>query len=204
MSEPHEVCIKGSDKTIGYACPKCHRFCSPLIYACKWEDGLKAALDHAVRCCADRMCNECDVNMGPPVQGKTLWLLCQPCRSKKDSEKESKLYREADKLKLAEYGEGMLYYMDEYYDEEVITDRYSFDDPPKYAWACTTRTLSFDATDLVSNALENGEHHDDAFDEISDKDMKRLQRFLDAWCNHVDVKSWFPNFNLAILLPAEE
>ena len=199
--KPYEVCLKDGKKVIGYACSKCHMFCSPLIYACGWDNGIKAAHDHAVTCCADRMCNECNVNMGPPEKNKVHWLLCQPCRSKKDNEKESKLYQEAKKIPLSEYKDTMLYYMDEYYDDEVITDKYSFDEPPKYAWACDPHDFSLDASDIVSSGLEHGEHHEDAYDDISDKDIKRLQRFLDAWCKHVGVRSWFPNFNLAVLIP---
>lgn len=201
-TKPHEVCVKGSDKLIGYACPKCHRFCSPLIYACGWDAGLTAAHQHAVTCCADRMCTECNVNMGPPK--KTYWLICTSCRSKKDSKRENKLFQEAEKILLSEYKHDMLYYMDEYYDGDTIQDKYTFDEPPKYAWACYPKKFTLDASRLISDEIESQEHHEDAYDDLLTKDVDRLQRYFNAWCKHVDVTTWMPNFKLAVILPRSD
>jgi hypothetical protein len=202
-TEPYEVCIKGQDKTIGYACAKCHRFCSPLIYACKWEDALKAALDHAKRCCANLICSECDKDMGPPKG--TRWLVCQECRAKKDNERESKLYKEAEKIPFAKYEHDFLYYADEFYEDiDAIQSSFSFDEPPEYAWACYPVDFAMDATDIVSSALESGDHHEEAFEEVSDAMLKRLQKYLDLWCKKASVRTWMPDFKKAVLLPKPE
>jgi hypothetical protein len=204
-TKPHEVCIKGSDKTIGYACPTCHLFCSPLIYACKWEDALKAAYQHATTCCADRMCSECGENMGS--RSKTHWLLCASCRSKKEAKREVERFREAKKIPLSEYTLGFLYCLERFWDDaDLLLDEYAFDDEerPEYAWACEPFDLAMDATDLVSSELEHSDHHEDAFDEVSSKSLARLQRYLDAWCKHVAVRSWAPDYRVAVLLPRAE
>jgi len=122
----------------------------------------------------------------------------------KDNAKENKLYREAKKIPLAEYKGDLLYYMDEFYDEEVIQDNDTCDELPKYAWACSPHDLTLEAADIVSSALEHGDHHEDAFEEVNLRDLSRLQRYLDAWCKKVAIRSWMPDFNLAVILPPAE
>lgn len=200
-TEPYEVCIKNSDKTIGYACPKCHLFCSPLIYVAKWEDALKAAYSHATSCCGDRMCSDCGANMGP-TKG-TNWLHCTDCREKKATEKESQLFHKAEKVTLAQYDGEWLYYADEFYnDADSLLDTFN-ENPPKYAWACYSLELKMNAEDIVVSYLEN-DHHDDSFDEVGNTMIERLQKYLDLWCKKTGVHSYLPNFKLAVLLPREE
>ena len=197
-TEPYEVYIKGREKVIGYACAKCHRFCSPLIYACKREDAIKAALDHAKRCCANLICNECDKDMGPPKGVR--WLTCQKCRAKKDAERESKLYQEAEKIPLSEYEHDVSYHDGAFLYYESDLDELS----SPYVWACYAVELTMDAAELVNNSLENGEHHDDAFEDVSDVMLERLQKYLNLWCKRVAVRSWQPDLKKAVLLPPQE
>jgi hypothetical protein len=200
-TEPYEVCIKGQGDTIGYACPKCHMFCSPTIYACKWEDALKAAYQHALSCCADRMCSECGVNMGSPRE--TAWLMCAACRQERAAVKEAERFDLADKIPLSEYDGSFLYYDDEYYDDyELLFD--AVDDRPAYAWACNPIDFAMDASDIVYAELENGDHHEDAWEEVPRRDLERLQKYMDLWCKKVAVRSYLPNFKLAVLLPPPE
>lgn len=197
-AEPIEVVIKGSEKVIGYACPVCHMFCSPLIYACKWELALEAAFDHAKRCC-DKHCEDCDVKL----EKGDYNVLCRACRLKRDAAKEAARFEKATKIPEAEY-DGWVFdeSSEEYYAsvDEWRDQRDRFDQT--YLWA-TTEIDGFrlDAEDIVGNALENGEHHEDAIESVEDLDD--LQEFLDAWCAKQAVMSYMVDYTRAIVLAPE-
>ncbi len=201
-TDPYEVCVKGNDKVIGYACPKCHMFCSPLIYACKWDDALAAAHRHAVECCSNRLCSECGVDMGP--RKKVCWLACASCRHKLEATKERERFEAAAKITYADYEHDFLYWNDTYYDDiDLLLDACDYDEPPTYAWACYPVDFKLDAQRLVSDALEYGDHYEDAYDDIGSPAMDQLQVIVDAWCKHVAVRSWMPDHKRAVLLPTE-
>lgn len=199
MAEPYEVCIKGSDKIIGYACPKCRLFCSPTIYFCKWNDALKAARDQAIKCCGPRLCTKCGKDMGE--KRKVHWLACEDCRRKTDAEREKRRFEEAEKIPWEKYEHGFLYYADKFYDDmDSLLDSYDEGEEPEYVWACYPVDFTMDAQDIVSSEIENQEHHEDAFSEVSDKMLERLQKYLDLWCKKVGVRTWMPDFKKAVLL----
>ena len=56
---------------------------------------------------------------------------------------------------------------------------------PEYVWTTTPEEFSIDARDICENATED--LYEDAYDDISDKDLERLQSLLDDWCNSTGV-----------------
>lgn len=201
MSTPIEVGVKGDEKTIGYACPVCHMFCSPLIYACKWDLAMEAAFDHAKTCC-DRKCEDCEAQL----EKKSHYVVCDACRVKRDAAKEAKRFDDATKIPEAEY-DGWVYdeNAEEYY-ASVEEWRERFDDDSSdvaYLWACATIDgFGLDAADIVQSALENGEHHEDAFDSVDG--IEELQTMLNGWCAKQDVKSYMVDYTRAVVLSEAE
>lgn len=195
MNAPIEVVVKGSEKVIGYACPECHMFCSPTIYACKWELALEAALDHATRCC-DKRCQDC----GEKLEPKSHYVVCNACRSKRDAANEASRFEKATKIPEAEY-DGWVYdeATEEYYASvEEYRERVE-DGASSFLWATTTIDgFRLDADDIVQSALENGDHHEDAGDSV--EGIGELQTMLDAWCDKQTVRSYMVDYGRAVLV----
>lgn len=59
---------------------------------------------------------------------------------------------------------------------------------------CEQMGFSIDARSIVDDALVD--HHENARDSINDAAMRRLQVFLDEWCQEQCVWSWFPTTTL--------
>ena len=202
MSEPIEVVVKGSEKCIGYACPVCHMFCSPLIYAAKWDVAMEAAFDHARTCC-DKRCEDC----GAQLDKKSYYIACPPCLSKRDAAKEAARFEKATKIPEAEYGENWVYDPagEEYYPSiDEWRDRFEDDGEPAYLWATSTlEGFSLDAEDIVQSALESVDHHEDAIESV--EDLRGLRQFLEAWCAKQTVRSYMVDYTRAVILaPAED
>lgn len=199
MSTPIEVVVKGSEKVIGYACPECHMFCSPSIYACKWEMALEAAHDHATRCC-DRRCEDC----GEKLEKKSYYTVCNNCRSKRDAAKEAARFEKATKIPEAEY-DGWVYdeATEEYYPSVDEYRELVEDSAQTYLWATTANVgFSLDAGAIVESELENSEHHPDAYDDVDD--IEGLQTMLDAWCEKQTVTSYEVDYSRAVVLSVEK
>lgn len=56
---------------------------------------------------------------------------------------------------------------------------------PEYVWATTPEEFSIDARNICESATED--LYEDAYDDISDKDLERLQALLDDWCKSTGV-----------------
>lgn len=198
MSAPVEVVVKGSEKTIGYACSTCHMFSSPKIYSCNWEAALEAALDHATRCC-DKKCEDC----GAQLEKQYYWTVCPTCKDARDDAKEAKRFDDAVKIHEAEYT-GWAYDENstEYYpsvDEWRDGHAGDLEDEPAHLWATSdTDGFTLDACDIVQSALENADHHEDAYDSVDD--IEGLQKMLDEWCAKQDIKSYMVDYTRAVVL----
>ena len=181
------------DKVIAWACGKCGIVCHDE----------QLALQH----CGPVICecgNECD----------KPYYVCKDCRNKKQAEKE-RAAREAAKVVSAIDYHGPVHWdqKDEYYEDacmafEAIADDFDVADDEvdrnaQTLWACHLQKLSFCAEDVISGALESGEHHEEAYEMISAKATKILQKFLDGWIKeHAScAESWFPNTKKRIEIP---
>ena len=119
--------------------------------------------------------------------------------------REKRLFEKATKIKYSEYeGEG-LYYGDSYYfdiDELLEDAEYSSeegDDPPQYAWACTSHPVcDLSLGRIIDNATDDA--YED-FDQMSLHGLDDLKKAIDTFNelnkNHL---SYSVDFKRAILL----
>ena len=73
-------------------------------------------------------------------------------------------------------------FFDEWYDNE---NEHPIETRPEYVWIADAIGFSIDATSICEQATED--LYDDAMQYISDKDIERLQKFLDEWCGSTGV-----------------
>lgn len=85
-------------------------------------------------------------------------------------------------------------FVDAYRDfEEYESDEEKMNNLPEVLWLTDPVDISMDAYSIIENACED--LHEDAYDNISDKDMKELQNILDEWCNkQTGTRTVYPNY----------
>lgn len=195
MSEttpPIELVNKATpDKVIAWACGECGIVCPSE----------QVAKGH----CAANVCdcgNFCAKH----------YTACPSCikdnRAKKDLKK-----REAAEVVSADDYDGPVYWdqADEYFPDaaeafDAVSDRVDFDAEEREAqtlWTCRKAFLTMDANDIISGELESQEHHDEAYNAISQKGVNVLQKLLDGWIEeHAGcVETWFPVEKKRIVFP---
>ena len=188
MNDVLELTIKGTDKVVVYACGEC----------CLTAYNQYAA----IACCAPRICDECKQECPRP------YTACDPCRAKKRKATEKKRFDKARKIPLAGYAGRVLYSgtAGEYLYEEDDYGDYAFEmngtEEESYLWACNKTGLSLDAEAIIDSALSQDDHHEDAYEQV--KDIKGLQALLDGWVGKQAVESYFPDYSLAVIMPAAE
>ena len=100
------------------------------------------------------------------------------------------------------YNEGYFIGWDEFFDEwkeqeDLDAKR------PEYVWATYPIEMSIDAIDILENATS--ELHEDAMSNISDKDRRELQDYLDSWCKkQTGTTTYYVDYSKAIRIPWEE
>ena len=188
MSTVLELTAKGTDEVIAHACGDC-----------RYVATSRAA---AAACCVPWKCDECGKEVA------RSYSICERCRTEKRKAAEKARFDGARKIPLAEYAGRVLYSEpagEFLYSEDDYGD-YAFEmdgtEEDSYLWACRTIGLSLNAEDIVNAALERDEHHDDACDQVSD--IKGLQDLLDGWTATQAVESYFPDYDLAVIMPAPE
>lgn len=173
------VIVESSGALVGYACPSCTILHAVTIYTRKPEAADIAAdiaAQGAARECCDRRCGEC----GKPA-GKYR-TMCGACISAADDARDAKRMASAVRVPAREYGGPLVCVGDDDYRNPDDCEDLA------HAWATAPSKLHLDAGHILESALE--EHHEDAYDDIGSKDFARLQRYLDAWCEHVGVVSY--------------
>ncbi len=138
---------------------------------------------------------------GKPVQEHRT--ACGACIAQHEADKELRVYGEAEKIRWQDYDGDMVYSpeMHEYYpDVDTMLDAEDDppDDPPRWAWACTSLKLKFDASDIVNAQLEADSHHEDSAAAVDDDDIVELQKLLDAWCEKQTVETYFPDYSRVV------
>lgn len=139
-----------------------------------------------------RLCEYC----GNPLPRGRLKCDCEQQRVKDKEEKRIKYQETIEKAKEVdiEFVSTYLYdeqtdhyfaeiedFVDEYKDDtEFENDEEMLENLPEVLWVCSKAEISMDADWIIENACE--ELHEDARDNISDKEEKELQEFLDKWC----------------------
>lgn len=176
---------------VAWECPTCH--------------GQYVDRAFAARCC-DRHCEACGVS----IHSRSCYVFCDPCRAKREAEREAERFAEATKVPEAEYADEWVYSethqgggREGYWpDVESLRDWCEGEGvaSPAYVWACTPLDLSMHADSAIESALD--EHHDDAGSEISDAEVRRLQDFLDEWCDAQGIRSYHTDYKRAVVLSA--
>lgn len=179
----------GGDEVL-FCCGECGTFCG------KEED-------YAKYHCGGRPCDDCG---GPCKQHYTK---CEECQRKNRAEKDAERVAKAEKISANEY-DGPVFWdeNDRYYHDigeawEAIKDDFDNveDVKAQTLWTCDKLYLTLRPSDILDNALESQEHHDDARDWVSEKAYEELTRFCEAWndAHGTSVESWFPNSKLVVI-----
>lgn len=158
----------------------------------------------ASRCC---LCTTCGEKPPEPLRRE-----CKPCRvdrwareTKARDERDRAIYEKAKKVALADYAGQMVYdeEIDEYLSIEEIEQRVAGGEAPDFVWGTTPNRLTFDARDIVESQLENGDHHEDAIDEIPEGAFGELAGALEAWCEEHGPTSYEVDHTTVVLLDDE-
>jgi hypothetical protein len=206
--EPLPVYIKLADgtekKILGWACPECMLYHSPLIYACK-ADTAEAEAKRAASECCHRLCQDCGVDMG----SSPGWICCDECRAKRAELRLKERIAKAKRVPWAEYHQRAVFceatdevHFDVDEMQEAIVElwvqcKVDLDEPP-IIWGCAVSQFKLDADGIVDSELEN--HHEDAYEEVGQNDRDRLQRMLDKWCKDVDITSYETDYGVIVEL----
>lgn len=199
--KPYEVCVKGSEKAIGYACSRCYLFSSPTLFTGKWEERLKAAQQFALECC-DKRCEKCGKS-----RDKRHYIYCSDCRPIVEAQREREKFEKAHKIAYEAYTGSWLYvenvgHNEGYFEDlDTLIDYYASEEipPPAYAWTCDKIEFRLSAEDILEHALQD--HHEDAGDHITTLDGNRLQKYLDVWARKQNIHSYSASNRVAVLLP---
>ena len=193
---PRELVSKGTDEVIALSCSSCDQ----LFRLSERE--------LAERCCLCTRCgksgeigpsylrnhSECDRNYynDQKKQEDAKYMVDPPSTSKR--------------VEATEYDGGWIYYKQRFFGSvEDLLSRCEQEKEPVPVWVtgCEERHMAhIDARDMIENHLENGEHHEDAMEEVVD--MDELEEFLDAWCDKQPVKSYLPDPNVAVMVRTEK
>ena len=146
------------------------------------------------------MCPYC----GEPYKNQA-YLHCD-CEGQKKADEEKRIKKWNEKVSKAvsvdeKDVDTMLYCeeFDQYYDTvDDFFDDYAcnYEDmevynKPERLWVTSDRKIFVDASYIIDNACED--LYEDARDNISDKDIKQLQSFLDNWCKkQIGTTTYYP------------
>ena len=175
MTDPIELCKRGTAEIVAYACGTCGSVVgSTLVHG-------DAAHAIAATHCGPWICRVCGVEHDWSHQ-----TICHDCwaksRAEREAERDAKCFATATKLSAAEY-DGWVSDGDEGF------------------WSSVEDALDhYDG--VIEHALED--HYEDAADQIDDTDVARLQVALDAWCESIGIESWETDYSRAVRLPEIE
>jgi hypothetical protein len=186
---------KENGNVVGHACGNCGTFFSALV----GFDDSKAAAER----CHNYKCSECG------VKTNQYYTICDKCRKDKEFKKDLEAFERAEKIKFEDYHGEMVFFDDcslgneGYMSTDDVEDHFCDSDKelPEFAWACDWFGISIDVDHVLETALE--EHHEDAFDLVSQADIDELKTMLKTWCDKQGVKTYTPNSKKAIVFSDE-
>jgi len=115
--------------------------------------------------------------------------------------KEREAFEKAEKVQAKDWDGPVVLNGDRFFScVEDLLDDLDGEDDPKYVWACRKVGLGFDADDVINNALESQEHHEDARDSITHGDVEELQALLTTWATKQRVETWWEDRTKAVIL----
>lgn len=94
-------------------------------------------------------------------------------------------------------------FVDAYKDfDEYESDEEMMNNLPDVLWLTDPVDISMDADSIIESACE--ELHEDAYENISDKDIKELQNMLDEWCKkQTGTRTVYPNYKKYVRVKKE-
>lgn len=202
IKAPLEITFRGVDEIIAYACPECGTIVTPNSFS----GDMVATKEYAATHCVFS-CGECRA----PMEKKSS--LCVICWTAKQDGKEVARFERATKINEAYYndpvywedheggmGEGYFVNVDEVRDYCETNDI----PLPAYVWACSPVKLEISVDSILEEAFRG--HYESARDSLDENAEKKLETFLNAWCEEQDIKSWEVSYALVIELdqPKEE
>lgn len=194
IMNPKRVVLEGTDKEVGWMCE-----CGTV-----YSSEFLSSEESAMRCCTPITCKGCGVTI---VHG----ALCHECNKKRTAEHDDDLYRRAEKILLKDYagkvvwregdwGEDGFMSMDEVHDMLEDEPKWAL----KWAWATTPTELHLNARDVVAQELESQEHHEYAYESISEDRLNKLQRAMDVFCKEANIVSYTPDHSRVVLFDVSE
>jgi hypothetical protein len=198
-AEPLALIVKGRvpDQVVAWACGRC---------------GIVHQHEANARVCLSCSCGRC----GKPREKDQHESICGECHAKmfaeadeREAAKERSRYEKAAKVAWSAYG-GECFYSPEadgggggegfFWDQGEFLDYFAEkgEEPPAYAWACNPTRLTLTAGDIIANALENGDFHEEAGEDIPRGAAEEMQAFLDEWTAEHSPVSYFPDYSRAI------
>lgn len=178
--DPIPLVVAGKDKVVAFACGKCKTVASsPEQFIGDAAETLELAREAARTHCGPWHC-ACGAERG---QYRTLCDACTRAEyARRDREREAICIAKATPVRLEDYGEDMVYVDGgDYLSAEELQDRIADGEAPELVWGCTEIGLSLDAERVIRDALELGEHHEDAHEGLAVGAEKALQRALNEW-----------------------
>ncbi len=101
------------------------------------------------------------------------------------------------------YNNGYFSDWEEFFDNWKSEHKLKDDIRPKYVWVTESVEMSINAESIVEQATE--ELYEDAYYDISDKEIKRLQEILNNWIKTCGVNTtYYENHKYKVRIPWEE
>jgi hypothetical protein len=191
MTNPIELCKRGTDEIVAYAGAKC----GAVVGSARTHGD--AAREIAENHCGPWTCRVCGNEHDWSHQ-----RICRSCWNKQDAERRVRADAErrakATEIPAAQY-DGWVTNGDKFWpDVNAMLDDVEEGKEPAWVWGCKCVPFHIDAGWIIEGALE--EHHKDAGDAISNTDVERLQKMIDQWCNGMGIESWEPDYTRVVLL----
>jgi len=169
------------------------------IWACGECRMVKRDKEAAVRCCRRPYeCTECGQKTG------SNWLVCEPCRQKKEVCREKERFEKASKVLYENYEGHMVYWGGDYHDslEDLLDHCVSEEiDPPSYVWACRGEKNVYLTMDALMDLFYDDAHEDWEWDGAGAEDMEKALTAFNFANDSLYNMTYWPDWNRAILLP---
>jgi hypothetical protein len=79
-------------------------------------------------------------------------------------------------------------------DEYASFDEYIENEVPIVLWDCYTEDLELNAYSIIEDACYD--LHEDAIENVSEEEKRKLQDLLDEWCSHITgTTTYYPNYD---------
>jgi hypothetical protein len=179
---PKELTFKGDDQVKCFACSECGQLYGLL------------SRDQAMRCCNWR-CDTCG------EKTSNFRTTCNGCQDAQKSIRDVERYEKAKKILWQDY-QGMMFRDGEYFQDLDDVDSHYGDERPDYVYATVRIDLKFDAGGVLGEALSAA--YDDAYDDLRQSEIDRLQKLLDEWCEMQGMHWFESNESVAVILPEIE